>query len=181
MKKYLGSQFTAYAAIISPLFVCLPIFFGTIILLTEVSIATIFLAIGCVACSLIWGIYLKGVANQLYTWGIFKDNGVRIKTVFSKESFMFYKNCRGCGIGFYNHRALNSKFFGTRVYFIFLSYDAFDETCRSQINLWKPSKEKIKVKFNKDLYEYLIDVLPKKQSLALRRDYEKYIVIPKYL
>ena len=125
---------------------------------------------------IIWAIYLKGISPQLYTWGIFGNNEVRIKTVFSKETFMIYEKCRGCGIAFYEHRALNSKLLRTRVYFIFLSYDAFNESFRSCINLWKPSKEKIKVKFSKALYEHLIEVLPKKQSLALRRDYERYML-----
>lgn len=176
MKKYLGSQFTAYAAIIAPLFVCFPIIFGTVLFLNEKSTEIIFLVISCVTCSLIWAIYLKGIAPQLYTWGIFGNNEVRIKTVFSKETFMIYEKCRGCGIAFYEHRALNSKLLRTRVYFIFLSYDAFNESFRSCINLWKPSKEKIKVKFSKALYEYLIEALPKKQSLALRRDYERYML-----
>ena len=85
-----------------------------------------------------------------------------------------YKKCRGCGIGYYIHGVLNSNA-GTKIFYIFFSYDAFNELYRTNINLWKPSKAQVKVEFSKKLYDYLINVLPKKQSAMLSRDYEKYI------
>ena len=87
---------------------------------------------------------------------------------------MEYKKCKGCGIGYYIHGILNSNA-GTTVFYIFFSYDAFNESYRANMNLWKPTKTKIKVVFSKKLYDYLIDVLPPKQSATLQRDYEKYI------
>ena len=86
---------------------------------------------------------------------------------------MVYEKCSGCGIGLYTHGILNSKA-GTRMYFIYLSYDMFDERFREDINLWKPSQTRIKVQFDVKLYDYLLTVLPKKQSRMLLRDYEKY-------
>jgi len=58
------------------------------------------------------------------------------------------------------------------IYFMFLSYDLFDESFRWNMNLWKSSQTRIKVQFNKKLYDYLLTVLPKDLSQMLRRDYE---------
>ena len=173
VKKYLGSSITAYAAFIAPLFICLPLLFGFVALSSQVNEATICILLGGVLCTAVWGLWLKENAIQLYTWGDFLRDGVRVKTLFSKTYMFQYTRCFGCGIGYYTHGILNSKI-GTKVYFIFLSYDKFDENYRSRINLWKPTKTRIKVKFNKDLYDFLIAVLPKTQSQMLSRDYKKY-------
>lgn len=174
MWKYLGSKFTAYAAVMVPLFILAPIPFGLSVLCSEISGATLFIALGCAACTVIWGIYAWRIRNQLYSWGCFQRDGIRVKTLFSKDSTIMYEKCKGCGIGFYVHGVLNSNA-GTKVRFIFFSYDAFDESYRSHMNLWKPSETRIKVAFSKKLYNYLIDVLPARQSLSLRRDYQKYL------
>lgn len=173
MRKYLGSKITAFAAIAAPLFVCVPLLLGVCALCAEVSGATVFLMAGGIACTFIWGLYIKSIGNQLYSWGYFTSEGVRIKTCFSKSTIMVYEKCSGCGIGLYTHGILNSKV-GTRMYFIYLSYDMFDERFREDINLWKPSQTRIKVQFDAKLYDYLLTVLPKKQSRMLLRDYEKY-------
>jgi len=174
MKKYLGSKVTAFAAILAALFTCCPLIFGFCALFTEISGATVFLALGGIACTVIWGLYIKNISNQLYSWGTFQNKDVRVTTGFSKSNKIIYEKCKGCGIGFYTHGILNSKA-GTKIYFIFLSYDVFDESFRSDINLWKPSQTRIKVAFSKKLYNYLIATLPKKQSLMLRSDYERYM------
>ncbi|MBO5797899.1 MAG: hypothetical protein J6R77_06095 [Clostridia bacterium] len=174
MKKYLGSKLTAFGAFVAPLFLCAPLVFGIIVLCTEISGATIFLAFLGIGCSLVWGVYVKNKGAQLYSWGRFQSNGVEIISGFSKRNTMIYEKCKGCGIGFYTHGLLNSKA-GTKIYFIYLSYDAFDESFRSNINLWEPFQGRIKVQFSKKLYEYLLSVLPKKQSQMLCRDYERYL------
>jgi hypothetical protein len=173
MKKYLGSKLTIFAAIVAPVFVCVPLLLGVYAMCAEVSVATVFLMVGGVACAFIWGIYIKSIGNQLYSWGYFTSEGVRIKTCFSKKTIMVYEKCSGCGIGLYTHGILNSKV-GTRMYFIYLSYDKFDERFREDINLWKTSQTRIKVQFDSKLYDYLLTVLPKKQLRMLMRDYEKY-------
>lgn len=174
MKKYLGSKMTAYAAIIAPFFVFGPLLFGVYMLSAEVSGATVFLALGCIACTVIWGLYIKDKSNQLYSWGYFHNEGIQVKTLFSKVQTMEYKKCRGCGIGYYIHGVLNSNA-GTTVFYIFFSYDAFNESYRTNMKLWKPTQTQIKVEFSKKLNDYLIEVLPPKQSATLQRDYEKYI------
>lgn len=173
VKKYLGSPITAYAAIVSPLFICLPLLFGFTALSSQINEATICVFLGCILCTVIWGLWLKGNAIQLYTWGVFQRDGIRVKTLFSQSYLLQYKQCFGCGIGYYTHGILNSPI-GTKIYFIFFSYENFDEEYRSRINLWKPTKTRIKVKFSKDLYRFLMAVLPKAQSQMLSRDYKKY-------
>ena len=174
MRRYLGSKFTAYAAVAVPLFIFAPIPFGLSALCSEISGATVFIALGCAACTVIWGIYAWRIRSQLYSWGYFYRNEIRVKSLFSKDSTIMYEKCKGCGIGFYVHGVLNSNA-GTKVHFIFFSYDVFDESYRTNMNLWKPSEIRIKVEFSKKLYNYLIDALPARQSLLLQRDYKKYL------
>ena len=165
---------TAYAAIMAPLIgICLPLGLGILGLSIEISGATALLVIGCGAGIVVYGLYIKSISNQLYSWGIFSKNGVKIRTLFSKNNLMMYENCHRCWIGFYTHGILNSKT-GSKVYFIFLSSDVFEESYRQKINLWKPSQTRIKVQFDKKLYDYLLAVLPKKQAKMLLGDYQKY-------
>ena len=174
LKKYLGSTITAYAAIMAPLIgIGLPLGLGILGLSAEISGATVFLTIACGVCIVVYGLYIKSISNQLYSWGLFSSNGVKIRTLFSKNNWMMYENCISCGIGFYTHGVLNSKA-GSKVYFIFLSSDVFEESYRQKINLWKPSQTRIKVQFDKKLYDYLLTVLPKKQAKMLLGDYQKY-------
>ncbi len=177
MRKYLGSLLTAYAAVIAPLFVCGPVVFAISALCSQISVETVFLACGCIACALVWGLYIKKISNQLYSWGHFTNHDVRIITGVSRRSTIVYEKCKSCGIGFYTHGVLNSKV-GTKIYFIFLSYDRFDESYRSNINLWLPSQSQIKVQFSQKLFNYLLAVLPPKQSQMLSRDYRKYLGEP---
>ena len=173
MRIYLGSKITAFAAIVAPLFLFCPLLLGTCALWAEISAATVFLAFGGIACAFVWGAYIKNIGNQLYSWGFFTGDSVQIVTCFSKKNTKTYEKFKGCGIGYYTHGILNSKV-GTKIYFIYLSYDMFDERFRSNINLWKPSKTRIKVLFSKKTYDYLYTVLPPKQSQMLLRDYKKY-------
>ena len=173
MKKYLGSSIDAYAAIIAPLAIFLPLLFGMNSLRTGVDAARIIILTGCILCATIWGVYLKQIHIQLYTWGRFSDKSVQVKPFFAKPYFIEYTKCFGCGIGYYTHGFLNPQV-GIRIYYIFLSYDEFDEQYRTTINLWRPTKTRIKVKFSKELYDFLLAVLPRTQARALKQDYKKY-------
>ena len=174
MRKYLGSTITAYAAFMAPLIgLCLPLILGILALSIEVSGASFLFAVGCMACMIVYGLYIKSISNQLYSWGVFLNDHVKIMTLFSKNKTLMYENCNSCGIGFYTHGILNSKA-GFKVYFIFLSYDVFKESFRQNMNLWKPSQMQIKVQFDKKLYDYLLTVLPKKQKKMLSQDYNKF-------
>lgn len=173
MRKYLGSTITAFAAVVTPLFLCGPLLFGVYTMCVGINGASVFLALMGISCTLVWGIYMREINIQLYSWGYFREENVHVVTGLSKFSTIVYEKCKSCGIGFYTHGILNSKV-GTKIYFIYLSYDVFDERFRSNINMWKPSQTQIKVQFSKKLYDYLLVVLPKKQSQMLFRDYKKY-------
>ena len=171
MKKYLGSIMTAYAAVIAPLFIILPLLFAGIILFTvEISGATVFLTCMFCGCSVIWIIYIKREILQLYAWGYFWETCVKIRCPFIREFALDYEACRAVGIGCYTHGVLNSRL-GTKHYFIYLSYDYFDVKYSERINLWKPSKQRIKVQFSNKVYVYLLSTLPKKQAKMLEQSY----------
>lgn len=170
MKKYLGSTISAYVAVICPLAVVGPLFFAIAALCSEISGATVFLSCMCCGCSVIWFVFIKKEALQLYAWGTFEQTCVRIHSPFTSEIILDYDKCKDMGIGCYTHGVLNSRI-GSKIYFIYLSYDSFEEKYREKINLWKPNKRRIKVQFNIKLYEYLLSVLPKKQALMLQEDY----------
>ena len=173
MTKYLGSKITAFSAVVVPILICFPLPFGISALCAEISIATVMLFLGSVLCAVIWGIYVKDIGIQLYSWGRFTNNSVQVITGFKKSGTIIYKKCFGCGIGYYTHGILNSQC-GSKIYFIFLSYDKFNECFRSKINLWKPSHTQIKVEYSEELYAYLLTVLPKTQLQMLVKDHKKY-------
>ena len=179
MKKYLGSTMTIFAAVGAPLFVVLSLLFAGIILFTaEISGATVFLCCMCCGCSAIWLVFIKKEVLQLYAWGTFEKTCVRIHSPFTSEIVLDYDKCKDVGIGCYTHGVLNSRI-GSKIYFIYLSYDCFDEKYREKINLWKPNSQRIKVQFNKDLLEYLISCLPKNQAKMLEYSYQKMSSIKK--
>ncbi len=179
MKKYLGSTMTVFAAVVAPLFVVLSLLFAGIILFTaEISGATVFLCcMGC-GCSAIWLVFIKKEVLQLYAWGIFEKTCVRIHSPFISEIVLDYDKCKDVGIGCYTHGVLNSRIV-SKIYFIYLSYDCFDEKYREKINLWKPNSQRIKVQLNKDLLEYLLSCLPKNQAKMLEYSYQKLSHIKK--
>ena len=165
---------TAYAAVFVPLFVACPLVFAIVALDSTLNIATISLTIGCFCCSLIFFLYAKQFAKSLYSWGIFEENSVTVKTAFIKPYRITYSKCRSCGIGYYNHGILNSNL-GTTHYYIFLSYDRFDESFRERMNYYKPSNGQIKVGYSHALYLFLMKVLPPKLASDLQRDYNRYL------
>lgn len=173
MKRYLGSSIDAYVAILVPFFIFFPLLLGMNSLRIGVDAARIFLLAGCVLCTIIWVWYLKQIHIQLYSWGYFFDKSVQVKPLFAKSYIIEYAKCFGCGIGYYTHGFLNPQV-GIKYYYIFLSYDKFDERYRTRINMWRPTKTQIKVKYSKTLYNFLIDVLPKTQAKVLEQDYKKY-------
>lgn len=174
MRKYLGSKMTIYAAIMAPCFIIGPTIFAVIILTSQINFESILLAFGCVTCTIIWGAYMHQVGIQLYSWGTFSDKGIQIKTLISRRYIVDYAKCKSIGIGMYVHGILNSNV-GSKVKFIFFSYEPFDEKYRFAINLWRPTKTRVKVVFDRKLYEYLLTVLPENQARHLENDYKKYV------
>lgn len=178
MKRYLGTKETATAAIAVIVLVIFPLVFaGIIISIPGTDPARIFIIFWSIAASVLTFVaYVcsKNIAYALYSWGEFKEDCVRIRTVFSQKYTVEYSKCRSAGIGYYVHTiALCGA--GPKVYFIYLSYDYFDESYRTRMNAWMPSQTRIRVGFSRKLYNYLLTVLPAEQAHSLRCDYEKYI------
>lgn len=173
MRRYLGSKITAFAAVLTIIFVTGPLVFAIAALLSQISKATILIALGCMACSVLWGCYLYQNSTQLYAFGKFQKDGVYVKKPFAPPSIFPYSKCKSVGIGYYVHGVLNSRV-GTKVYFIYFSKDRFDEQYREHMNLWKPSAKHIKVAFDRKLYDYLRSVLPPEHVRRLQQDYQKY-------
>ncbi len=170
MKKYLGSRMTAYAAVICPLLVIAPLLFAIVALCSEVSPATLFLSALCCGCSIFYAVYIQKEALQLYAWGVFKETAVRVRCFLRNDFVLDYAKCVGVGIEYYNHNVIHTNIV-SKVFFIYLSYDYYDTKYRGKINLWKPNNRRIKVQFDKQLYEYLLSVLPKKQAMMLQQDF----------
>jgi hypothetical protein len=173
MKKYLGSPIDAYIALVIPIIICFPVPFAASSFSSGIDVTRVMLLFGCILCVAIWCVYLKKTVIQIYAWGYFDNNSVQVKALFTKPFSIVYAKCFGCGIGYYTHGILNSQL-GSKNYYIFLSYDRFDEQYRARINLWRPTKTRIKVKFRKELYDFLIAVLPKTQARMLEQDYKQY-------
>lgn len=185
MKKYLGSIMTAYAAILIPLFGIGALIFGIVAGMSAFrkgqTGAGAFLLVLGISCFLLSIRSLRKERSQLYSWGVFGEKGVLVKTLFKTASTLEYSKCRSCGIAMYRHAFMNSQNspLGTDMYFIFLSLLPFSEKYRAQINLWRPTPEQIKVRFSEKLYTYLLLVLPAKQNKMLMNDYEYYIAAKK--
>jgi len=163
---------TMYAAIVAPILALLPLVLGVLMLTSKVEAITIILFCCMVFCSVVIGIYIVSVSNQLYSWGFFQENGVYVKTLFSKPYLVEYERCSEIGIDYYIHGVFNSEA-GSKIFFIYFSNESLPTEYRGHINLWKPSKYRIKVKFDKKLYNYLLTVLPNKRVLKLQFDFKR--------
>ena len=180
VKKYLGSWINLFVATVCPFFVIGPMIFSIIVLTSQINAATILLAVSCFACSVLWFFYFKkfNLLLQCYSWGTFNSDNFTVKRLGTKSFTLDYSQCKCIGIAFYTHGILNSAL-GSTIPYIFFSYENFDDKYRSSINLWQPSKTRIKVGFSHELYDYLISVLPPRHAGALRRDYSRYILTKK--
>ena len=175
MIKYLGSWIGLVGVLLSPLIVVFPIVFAASALAVEISAATIFLSVLCLSSSVLWLVFLFTKRDVLLAWGVFQEDHVTVIVPFQKKHVIVYSKCRSCGIGTYRHAFLNrqSSPLGTDVRFIYLSYDLFDEAYRNRINLWGPTEKRMKARFRRDLYLYLLEHLPPKQAQMLSGDYKK--------
>lgn len=175
MKKYLGGVMGAYCAVMSFIAIVVSIIFAIVILLSGIDAGRIFLALLCVSCIIIWCLIIRKYAIQFYGWGVFNEKGIQIKTLFSRKPIEIeYAKCKSIGIGLYVHGVMNSDV-GSKVKYIFFSYEPFNEEFRLNINQWQPAPTRIKVEFSKKLYDYLLTVLPEEQADCLKSDYEKYV------
>ncbi len=175
MKKYLGSMIGVYCGFAAVFLIVLGIVGGIFALSVGITVHTVILAVLFFSCTIIWFYYLWTVRNQFFSFGVFNEQSVRVSVLFSPHFELEYKQCVGCGIGYYIHGILNTNI-GSKVFFIYLSLDPFDERYRTQINLWKPSDARIKVQFSEKLYQYLMNNLPGKQAAMLQQDYNQFMI-----
>ena len=169
--KYLGGWSDIEYAVVLPCMVVGPVIFACIMLTIGIDGATIFLAIFCVICSIMWGVLTWKYRSTFYAWGSFQNDAVYVKVLFDKVFPIYYEKCKSIGIGLYVE-GFTSKEVGFRYYYIFFSYEHFDEKYRANINEMKPSHTFVTVGYSKRLYEYLLTVLPQHHAAALRHDYE---------
>lgn len=175
MIRYLGSFMTAYCAIVLPLTsIIMPLALGAIFLTPPIEPVSIVISIFCVLCVIVGFINMRKVSRQLYSWGIFKKDGISIVSFLRCKTTILYKNCKSCGIGYYFHSVAGTDI-GSRVCYIFFSYDPFEESYRTRMNMWKPTDTRIKIDFDKKTYNYLLSVLPDAYVRVLQRDYDKYV------
>ena len=173
MRRYCGSSINAFAAIMVPAFILLPPVFGVYVLVSSRDAAACFVFLLCAACSLIWAVYLRRIFNQLYTWAHFGKTDITVKTLFHKPFSLHYSEIRSAGIAYYHHGFLGSKP-GSKIRFIYLSAEAFDDRYKDKINLWKPSQRRIKLRCSKKLCGFLPAVLPTRAAASLLKDIERH-------
>ncbi len=101
MRRYLGSRITAFAAIVCPLFIISPLCFAVIILFSEISEATLLLSALFCSCTVIWFVYTKKEALQLYAWGEFGKTDVQVRCFLKNNFVLNYAKCTSVGIEYY--------------------------------------------------------------------------------
>ena len=143
MKKYLGSRMTAYAAVICPLLVIAPLLFAIVALCSEISTATLLLAVLCCSCSVIYIIYIQKEALQLYAWGVFEETAVRVRCFLRNDFALDYEKCLGVGIEHYNHNAIHTNI-GSKVFFIYLSYDYMKRNTVEKLIFGNQTREELR-------------------------------------
>ena len=165
----------AYCAVASIIIILFFIIFAIAILTPPIYTAQIILAIFCFIGAIILASFLHKYGLQFYSWGTFDENGVIVKSLFSKKCIKIeYEKCKSIGIGLYVHGVAGSNI-GSQVKFVFFSYNEFNEQFRLNINQWQPNETRIKVGYSKKLYDYLLTVLPEEQASILKNDYETYV------
>ena len=174
MKKYFGGAMGAYCAIAPFVLIALSIAMPIILSARGFDFFTVLFAL-CGVGGVIIGILMMHKFSLLfYSWGTFDEKSIHIKSLFSKNFEIEYEKCKSIGIGLYVHGVLGSDL-GSKERYIFFSYGGFREQFRLNINQWQPNETRIKVKYSKKLYDYLLTVLPKQQAKMLKNDYETYV------
>ena len=167
MIKYLGAGINVCCAIFSVILCLSPLSFASLVLKKGVDENSIWVVVFCIICTLFFCFYVISISNQLFSWAHFKKNSVEIFVPFKKKINMQYDKCCDIGVASYTHGFLNSKS-GTKFTYIYLSYNIIDKKYKNNINLLKPTNEFIKFGYTQKTYDYLIKVLPSKQSNMLR-------------
>lgn len=172
MKKYLGSKISAFCAIALLFLIFLPLVLSFLILCVKVEFATVMLCLFGILCSVIQTVYLKRVRKRLYSWGIFNEFGVVIKTLGNHKKFVGYNQYKDIGIGYYFHHGISSSSAGIKVSFIYFSREKLNNDYKGNIVRWNIGDDDCMVGFNQKFFDYLLKVLPAQKARKLETDYE---------
>lgn len=163
-----------FFALIIPLLCLLPTALGITALSSSVETVTIALFVFGIVCTalLCFSLYKVKALEQFYTWIVLDESRILVKTLFKKSYCLEYGKCAQIGIGGYIHHVYTV---GTSVKFIYFSYDKIAENLKTRLNTVHPTKRFVKVAYSDKLYNYLMDILPQKQTAELERTKQKYI------
>ena len=175
MKKYLGGAIDIECALAPFILIANSSIFPILIFSRDFDFFSIICALFGISCVVISVRMIRDFSMQFYSWGVFDEKGVIVKSLVSKKQIEIeYAKCKSIGIGLYVHGVLGSDL-GSKEKYIFFSYGDFREQFRLNINQWQPNETRIKVKYSKKLYDYLLTVLPEEHATALKSDYETYV------
>ena len=138
--------------------------------ISDITVAAIVSGTICTAVTTFYSLYM---GKNIFSWGDFGQDHIAVKVVFRKSFRIRYSDCYDCGIGYYTHGILNGPI-GSSVFYIYFSCDNIPKRILTQINMLHNDEQHIKVPFKKELYEYLLTVLPKRQAEMLKKAYMQY-------
>ena len=163
----------AFAGIVLVVFCVLPIILAKFILTFEDSVTSKVMAVLCVFASILCVAYMVRYSDRLFSWGVFEEDRVVVKNPFKRIFYIEYDKLVDVGFGYYVHGILNTQV-GSKVNYIYLSCVYLTEKDKINTNLLPITNKFVKVGYSEKLYNYLIDVLPEKQSRKLKRSKEEF-------
>lgn len=174
MKKYLGAFMNAYAGICMIFLCMLPVALIAFILCIEVSALAIMIAFLLVIVLLLMVVYMLKYSDRLYSWGTFYKDKVIVKNPFRKKFTVEYNKLVDVGVGYYFHGVTHSQIIGSKIKYIYLSCTYLTKKDKVNLNMLPINESFIKVGYSDKLYNYLLSVLSRKQSVSLRQSKEEY-------
>ena len=183
MRKYFASDTTALSALFFLLLFVLLNILALILLLRDGPIFPTALFSVLFVVGISGSVILLWLNRWFFlAWGYFGSDAFRVFVPFQKEVLFMYQDCKDCGIGVYRHRELLfPRRYYKDVYYIFFSLEPFEESYRLRMNEWKASPNTIKISFDRELYQFLLTVLPHGYTWRLEHDYDYYVMNQSYL
>jgi hypothetical protein len=112
-------------------------------------------------------------APYYLSWGVFEKDKLTIKCLFRKDIVIEYEKMKDAGVGYYFHSGMGTPI-GSRVNYLYLSGKKLTDFQKEHMNMIPLSKSFLRCGIKKDLYEYLLVVLPPELSATLKKNYEEY-------
>lgn len=175
-RKFLGGSIGVFNAISVFVVSLFPVLVSVLIYKSDKSSnAKLLLIIFSLSSILLFILIFFTTRKQLYVWGRFTDKYIEVFVPFSKKYKIYYNKCNDVGFACY-YASAYKPYAGFRYTVIYLSYDIVGKKYKYNINMLKQNKSVVKIKYNEKIYDYLITVLPTKQSRMLKLaklDWEK--------